>query len=226
MNYKETVEEIRSFGVAHTPIEIARFAVGSAVSILQKKGTKEINALDAFTGDGVFISALLECGVKNITAYEIRERMALLTARKFDGLARVVCADAFKSRDSSFNLFVGNPPYGKCAGNNEIDRRIKETYCSRQKNYSALFDAYVRAVRWASDCLEHGVIAYVINNGFLDNLSFDGFRKSLEKEFDEIYIFNLRGNHRTSGERCKKEGENVFAQECRTGIAIIVLYKE
>lgn len=226
MNYKETAEEIRSFGVAHTPIEIARFAVGSAVSILQKKGTKEINALDAFTGDGVFISALLECGVKNITAYEIRERMALLTARKFDGLARVVCADAFKSRDSSFNLFVGNPPYGKCAGNNEIDRRIKETYCSRQKNYSALFDAYVRAVRWASDCLEHGVIAYVINNGFLDNLSFDGFRKSLEKEFDEIYIFNLRGNHRTSGERCKKEGENVFAQECRTGIAIIVLYKE
>lgn len=226
MNYKETAEEIRSFGVAYTPIEIARFAVRSAISILQKKGIKEINALDPFTGDGVFISALLECGIKNISAYEIRERMALLTARKFDGLAKVVCADAFKSRDSSFNLFAGNPPYGKCAGNNEIDRRIKETYCSRQKNYSALFDAYVRAVRWASDCLDHGVIAYVINNGFLDNLSFDGFRKSLEKEFDEIYIFNLRGNHRTSGERCKKEGENVFAQECRTGIAIIVLYKE
>ena len=226
MSYKETAEEIRSFGVAHTPIEIARFAVRSAVSILQKKGVKEINALDAFTGDGVFISALLDCGVRNITAYEIRERTALLTARKFAGLAKVFCADAFNCSDSSFNLFVGNPPYGKCAGSNEIDRRIKETYCSRQKNHSALFDAYVRAVRWASDCLRSGVIAYVVNNGFLENLSFDGFRKSLEEEFDEIYIFNLRGNHRTSGERCKKEGENVFGQECRTGIAILVLYKE
>jgi predicted helicase len=28
----------------------------------------------------------------------------------------------------------------------------------------------------------------------------DGFRATLEQEFDSIYVFNLRGNCRTSGE--------------------------
>lgn len=211
--------------MAHTPIEIALFTAKSAISILQKHEIKKINALDPFTGDGVFISALLQCGVKNITAYEIQDPIAFETAQKFEKTANVVCADAFSMCSNSFNLYIGNPPYGKGKKIKKIDNRIKQTYRSTAQCCSALYDNYVRAIRWATDCLEHGVIAYVVNNGFLENCNFDGFRKALEKEFQKIYIFNLRGNHRTSGNVCKKEGGNVFAHECRTGIAILMLYK-
>lgn len=53
----------------------------------------------------------------------------------------------------------------------------------------------------------------------------DGFRKCLEKEFTSIYIFNLRGNQRTSGELSRKEGGKIFGSGSRTPIAITLLIK-
>lgn len=54
----------------------------------------------------------------------------------------------------------------------------------------------------------------------------DGFRKCLEAEFSAIYVFNLRGNCRTSGEVRRKESGNVFGLGSRTPIAITVLVKK
>ena len=53
----------------------------------------------------------------------------------------------------------------------------------------------------------------------------DGFRKCLEQDFSSIYVFNLRGNARTSGEQRQKEKGNVFGGGSRTPIAITVLVK-
>lgn len=58
----------------------------------------------------------------------------------------------------------------------------------------------------------------------IDNSSFDGFRKSLEKEFSSIYVFNLRGGIKgKSGDNAKREGQNVF--DIMTGVAITILVK-
>ncbi len=35
-------------------------------------------------------------------------------------------------------------------------------------------------------------------------------RKCMEEEFDKIYVYNLRGNQRTSGELSRKEGGKIF----------------
>ena len=59
-----------------------------------------------------------------------------------------------------------------------------------------------------------------------ESVSFANFRKNAETEYDAVYIVNLKGNHRTSGERCRQEGENVFGVECRTGIAILFLVRK
>lgn len=40
-----------------------------------------------------------------------------------------------------------------------------------------------------------------------------------------IYVCNLRGNARCSGEECRKEKENVFGEETRTTIIITMLVK-
>ena len=47
----------------------------------------------------------------------------------------------------------------------------------------------------------------------------------LENEFDLIYVFNLRGNQRTSGELSRKEGGKIFGSGSRTPISITLLIK-
>ena len=64
------------------------------------------------------------------------------------------------------------------------------------------------------------------NGSDLDGNAPDGFRKTLEKEFDKIYVFNLRGNQRTSGELSRREGGKIFGSGSRTPIAITVLVKK
>ncbi len=111
----------------------------------------------------------------------------------------------------------------------KLDERIKKTYADRStaKNKNALYDAYVRAVRFASDRIgERGIIAFVLNNGFIDANAFDGFRKALVEEFKKIYVFNLRGNARKQGEEWKKEGDKIFGQGSRAGVALLILVKD
>ena len=70
-----------------------------------------------------------------------------------------------------------------------------------------------------------GTIAFVSNGSWLDTNGMDGFRQCLELEFDSIYVYNLRGNARTSGEQRRKEKGNVFGEGSRTPISITVLIK-
>ena len=53
----------------------------------------------------------------------------------------------------------------------------------------------------------------------------DGFRKILAKEFHEIYVYDLRGNQRTSGETSRREGGKVFGSGSRAGVAVLLLVK-
>ncbi|MFN9110776.1 MAG: hypothetical protein ACK5XN_11975, partial [Bacteroidota bacterium] len=93
----------------------------------------------------------------------------------------------------------------------------------------AVYDSYIKAFRWSSDRLNPqrgGIICFVSNGSWLDNNGFDGFRMSLQREFDAIYVFNLRGNARTSGDLRQKEAGNVFGGGSRTPIAITLLVKK
>ena len=138
-------------------------------------------------------------------------------------------------------VIVGNPPYSigqKSANDNAqnesyptLENRIENTYVAQSEaalNKSA-YDSYIKAFRWASDRLnekEGGVIGFVTNGAWLDANGLDGMRKCLEREFSAIYVFNLRGNCRTSGEIRRKEAGNVFGLGSRTPIAITILVKK
>ena len=50
-------------------------------------------------------------------------------------------------------------------------------------------------------------------------------RRCFEEEFTSIYVLNLRGNQRTSGELSRKEGGKIFGSGSRTPIAITFLVK-
>ena len=80
-----------------------------------------------------------------------------------------------------------------------MDALIRETYAkdSTAANKNSLYDPYVKSLRWASDRIgKEGIVALVTNNSFLDGRAFDGMRKHLAADFDEIYILDLGGNAR------------------------------
>ena len=86
---------------------------------------------------------------------------------------------------------------------------------------------YARFFRWASDRVdENGVVAFVSNSSFIDSRTFDGFRKVVAKEFNEIWIVDLKGNARTSGERRRQEGGNIFDDQIRVGVAVYFCIKK
>ncbi|MCT6895575.1 MAG: N-6 DNA methylase, partial [Commensalibacter sp.] len=135
-------------------------------------------------------------------------------------------------------VIMSNPPYSagqESANDNnanlsypDLDERIRETYAkySTATNKNALYDSYIRAIRWASDrIMECGVLGFVSNASFIDSNTCDGLRKCLAEEFTSLYIFHLRGNARTSGEQRRKEKDNIFNIGSRAPIAISILVK-
>jgi predicted helicase len=144
-----------------------------------------------------------------------------------------------KQKKAPLRIIMGNPPYSvgqKSADDNaqnqdypKLDKRISDTYqaIASGTGKRALYDAYIKAFRWSTDRLDKtgGIICFVSNGSWIDGIATEGFRKSLEKEFTSIYVFNLRGNQRTSGELSRKEGGKIFGSGSRTPISITLLVK-
>ena len=160
-----------------------------------------------------------------------QEQGELFTQENTERVERQKAADMF--------VVIGNPPYNMGQVNDSdnnrnrkyelMDERITETYVADSKATlkNALYDPYVKAIRWASDRIgEEGVVAFVTNNGFLDGIAFDGMRKHLAQDFTKIYHIDLKGNARTSGERRRREGGNVFDDQIRVGVGISFFIKK
>lgn len=143
-----------------------------------------------------------------------------------------------QQRDSEISVIVMNPPYsvGQTSANDnnqnesypDVDDRIRNSYALRStaQNKNGLYDSYYRALRWATDRINgRGIIAFVSNSGFIDGNTADGVRLIWQREFDEIFVLNLRGNARTQGESRRKEAGNVFGEGSRTGVSITFLVK-
>lgn len=146
-----------------------------------------------------------------------------------------------KQKKAPVRVIIGNPPYSVGQKNAEdfaenvkyehLDSRISETYVNNSvsKLNRSTYDSYIKAFRWASDRIhslkEGGIVSFISNGSWLDGKSQDGMRKCLQDEFSSIYVFNLRGNARLSGEQRRKEKDNVFGEGTRTPITITLLVK-
>ncbi len=139
----------------------------------------------------------------------------------------------------NIRVIIGNPPYSAGAksqnDNNQnlshpkLEKRVYEKYGknSTAKVGATTRDTLIQSIYMASDLLkDKGVLGFVVNGGFIDSKSGDGFRKCVAQEFAHLYVLNLRGNARTSGETFKKEGGKIFDSGSRATIAIIFFVKD
>ena len=175
-------------------------------------------------------------GMTLTDTFQLHEGDGTIT-EDFEGLA-ANNERAKAEKDSAITVIVMNPPYsaGQNSANDNnqnlaypcLDERIADTYAaqSTRANKNSLYDSYFRALRWASDRIgERGVIAFISNSSFVDGNSADGVRLSLQEEFSQIFIYNLRGGIRGKmGDAAKREGGNIFP--IMTGVAISVLIKD
>ncbi len=136
--------------------------------------------------------------------------------------------------EQKISVIIGNPPYNANQQNEndnnknrtyrEIDQRIKDTYIKESTaQKTKVYDMYARFYRWAMDRVaEKGIIAFVTNRSFIDSKTFDGFRKIIERDFDECIIIDtksdVRANPKISGTK-----NNVFG--IQTGVALMFLVK-
>lgn len=139
-----------------------------------------------------------------------------------------------KQNEKKISVIIGNPPYNANQQNEndnnknreykEIDKRIKETFI---KNSTAqktkLYDMYSRFYRWAMDRLtENGVIAFITNRSFIDSRTFDGFRKSIQDDYDFAYIIDTKSDVRANP-KIAGTTHNVFG--IQAGVAILLLVR-
>ena len=132
-------------------------------------------------------------------------------------------------------IVMGNPPYsGESQNKGEWIMKLMEDYKKepggvsplKERNPKWINDDYCKFIRLGQyyvDRNKEGVLAYICNNGFLDNPTFRGMRWNLLHSFDKIYIINLHGNSKkkeTTPEGGKDE--NVFDIMVGTSINIFV----
>ncbi len=139
----------------------------------------------------------------------------------------------------NIRVIIGNPPYSAGAksenDNNQnlihpkLEKLVYEKYGknSTAKVGKTTRDVLIQSIRMASDVVkDKGVVGFVVNGGFIDSKSADGFRKCVAQEFSHLYVLNLRGNQRTSGEVSKKEGGKIFDSGSRATVAIVFFVKD
>jgi len=160
-------------------------------------------------------------------------------------LARESAAADEIKRELPIMVVLGNPPYSGHSANQSqwiddlLHGRLPDGSRATsyyevdgkplgERNPKWLQDDYVKFIRFGQWRIEQsggGILAFISNNGYLDNSTFRGMRQSLMETFTEIYVLDLHGNAR------KKEtapdgtpDENVF--DIMQGVAIGIFVKE
>jgi len=140
-----------------------------------------------------------------------------------------------REKDAQIMVVIGNPPYnmGQVNENNNnknrhypvIDERIRETYSKDSKATlnNKLYDAYVKFFRWATDRLQgrDGIVCFVSNNSFIDQIAFDDMRKHLLQDFTQIYHLDLHGNVRKNP-KLSGTTHNMFGIQVGVGITVAI----
>ena len=167
------------------------------------------------------------CFVDTLDSIEGLGRFAGHQAELFGALSEENYDRIKRQNRRKISVVIGNPPYNanqiRENDNNKnrkypnIDARIKATYLARSTaQKTKLYDPYVRFFRWASDRIhDAGVVAFITNRSYIDARNFDGFRRTVVDEFDEIYIIDLGGDWKKQG---VAGGGNVFG--IGTGVAV------
>ncbi|MDA8023739.1 MAG: N-6 DNA methylase [Gammaproteobacteria bacterium] len=142
-------------------------------------------------------------------------------------------ADTVK-RNRPVMVVIGNPPYhGESQNKGEWICDLLKSYKKEpggverldESNSKWLNDDYCKFIRYGQHHIDRtgkGILAYITNHRFIENLTFRGMRWNLLQSFDKIYIVDLHGGeHETAPDG--SPDVNVF--DIRQGVSINLFIK-
>ena len=146
-------------------------------------------------------------------------------------------------RDEPLLVILGNPPYPLASANPSSDNDDQPTFIGhliedykpvdgqllgiwdQKKSLQSDYVKFIRWAQWRIDKNGEGVVGYIVNNSFLDGLTFRRMRQSLLDSFDSVYLLNLHGSIIVEEAIPDgKEDQNVF--DIEVGVAILLCVKE
>ncbi len=156
--------------------------------------------------------------------------------------AEAKLADDVK-RDVPVMVVLGNPPYSRNSSNTgdwikellrpksgadpKMDYYSVDGAPLGERQPGSLQDDYVKFIRFAQHRIDQtgeGVLAFVTNRAYLNNITFRGMRESLMQSFSEIYVLDLHGDaYLSSSAPDDVKDQNVF--DIQQGVAIGLFVK-
>jgi predicted helicase len=136
-------------------------------------------------------------------------------------------------KKSKINIIIGNPPYSVHARSNypKLDHDFKRTIIdtSSAKQKSSLLDPFYKSIFWAASHIgKNGIVAFVINNSWIESSIADSYRKFLADNFSKIILVDLKGDVRKArfDRDNDVEGGNIFGNRSQNGIVIAIFVKK
>src|ERR1035437_5807812 len=163
------------------------------------------------------------------------DTLDMADAKQIDMFTQTNTDRVEREKKAAITVIIGNPPYNvgqKSENDNNqnrkykvVDGRVRDTYTkdSRATNKNSLSDVYVKFFRWAADRLKgrDGIVCFVSNNSFVDQLAFDGMRQHLLQDFNRIDHLDLHGNVRKNP-KLSGTTHNVFGIQVGVGITLAI----
>lgn len=140
----------------------------------------------------------------------------------------------------SIFVVISNPPYNagqesesqrnKNRSHKQLEKSIKESYSksSSARFKGDLYDPYVKAFRFATDKIkenDEGIVCMVTNSSFIHGHQFDGMRKLLKEDYNNLYVYDLGGHPKDNGGLSGKL-YNVFGIKVGVAISLLERIKE
>ncbi len=229
---------IFGFELLMAPYAVAHFKLGMQLAGQDMSEAERKKWSYDFAGDerlGVYLTNTLEEA----------ERRAQMEFGFLRTLTEEANAAVRIKRELPILAVIGNPPYSGHSANRSWEikggKRIR-TFIGNllqdyyevdgqplgERNPKWLQDDYVKFLRfgqWRIERTGAGILAFITNNGYLDNPTFRGMRQQLMNAFSEIYLLDLHGSSKkkeTAPDGSKDE--NVF--DIQQGVAIGIFVKE
>lgn len=209
------------FELLMAPYAVAHFKLGMQLAGFDLPEPARKNWAYDFEGDerlGVYLTNTLEEAAKK--------------AQTLFGPLRVITEEANAAakvkRELPVLVVLGNPPYSPSMFKGRWILSLVEDYKWGLKEKKADLNReewkFLRFAQWRVEQSGAGIVAFIINNTFLDALTHRALRRSLGETFQQLYFLNLHGST-NKGEQTPAgdKDENVF--DIKQGVTIAVMVK-
>ena len=131
-------------------------------------------------------------------------------------------------RDKPIMCIIGNPPYSISSSNNgDWIMNLLSVYKNvEERNLQPLNDDYVKFIRLSEHMIEkngEGILGFITNHGYFENLTFRAMREKLLATFDKVFILDLHGNSNKQEVGPAGVDQNVF--DIQQGVGIVIAIK-